>query len=83
LLLNDALNYKLLHGNGNFSSVWVNGNTKFSLAKMTPSIKYKTILIDATNRDYKIKILEKTAENNHTEVHILKKNKAYLVQLTQ
>jgi competence protein ComEC len=83
LLLNDALNYKLLQGNGSFSSIWVNGNTKFNLAKMASDIKYKTILIDATNKDYKIKIFEKTAENNHAEVYVLKKNKAYLVQLTQ
>jgi competence protein ComEC len=83
LLIDDGLNYKTLAGNGIFSSLWISGNTKFNLATLGPDIKYKTVLIDATNKDYRIEIFKKVVKNNHLYIHILKKNKAYLVQLTQ
>ncbi|RBQ03234.1 hypothetical protein DRW42_22835 [Pedobacter miscanthi] len=83
LLIDERLNYKSLRGNGQFSSLWINGNTKFKLTALDPAINYKTVLIDATNRDYKIENFKKVVNNNYLDVHILKKNKAYLVQLTQ
>ncbi|KQM66137.1 hypothetical protein ASE74_09635 [Pedobacter sp. Leaf216] len=83
LIINDALNYKKLEGNGDFSSLWISGNTKFKLATLSASIKYKNVLIDATNKDYKIEIFKKVVKNNHLAAYVLKKNKAYLVQLTQ
>ncbi len=83
LLIDERLDYKRITGNAIFSSIWFSGNTKFNLAKMDIAIKYKTALIDASNKDYKIQMLKKQMENNDIDVHILKKNKAYLVQLTQ
>ncbi|WP_293307091.1 ComEC/Rec2 family competence protein [Pedobacter sp. UBA5917] len=83
LLIDERLNYRSLQGNGQFSDLWISGNTKFKLTALDPAINYKTVLIDATNRDYKIAFFKKVLQNNHPEVHILKKNKAYLVQLTQ
>ncbi|WP_344853866.1 ComEC/Rec2 family competence protein [Pedobacter jeongneungensis] len=81
LVADECLNYKKMSGNGVFS-IWISGNTRFKLERLAPEIKYKNLIIDATNKDYKIEILKKTAENNHLDFHILKKNKAYLVQLT-
>jgi len=83
LLIDDRSNYKTLKGNGAFSSLWISGNTKFNLMKLDSDIKYSNVLIDATNRDYKIEIFNKVVKNNHLDTHVLKKNKAYLVQLTQ
>jgi competence protein ComEC len=83
LLIDENLNDKNINGNATFSSIWLGGNTKFNLAKMDLDIKYKTAIIDATNKDYKIQIFKKYMENNDIDVHVLKKNKAYLVQLTQ
>jgi competence protein ComEC len=83
LLMDENLNNKKINGNATFSSIWLSGNTKFNLAKMDVDIKYKTAIIDATNKDYKIQILKEYMENNDKDVHVLKKNKAYLVQLTQ
>ncbi|MGN8054756.1 ComEC/Rec2 family competence protein [Pedobacter sp. 22163] len=83
LLIDENLNDKNIDGNATFSSIWLSGNTKFNLAKMDLDIKYKTAIIDATNKDYKIQLLKKYMENNEIDVHVLKKNKAYLVQLTQ
>lgn len=83
LLIDEDLNDKEINGNANFSSIWLSGNTKFNVAKIHPDIKYKTAIIDATNKDYQIQILKKEMENNAIDVHILKKNKAYLVQLSR
>ena len=83
LLIDARLNYKTLDGNGKFSSLWISGNTKFNLAALSSNIKYQNVLIDATNKDYKIEIFKKVVKNNHLDARILKKNKAYLVQLTQ
>jgi competence protein ComEC len=83
LLIDNRLNDKTLKGNVNFSSLWISGNTKFNLGRLSSDIKYKNVLIDATNKDYKIEIFKKVVKNNHLDAYILKKNKAYLVQLTQ
>ncbi|TCD24747.1 ComEC family competence protein [Pedobacter psychrodurus] len=83
LLIDENLNYKKINGNATFFSIWFSGNTKFNLAEIGVDIKYKNAIIDASNKDYKIQILKKHMENNNIDVHILKKNKAYLVQLTQ
>jgi competence protein ComEC len=82
-LIDENLNNKEVNGRANFSSIWLSGNTKFNLAKIHPDVKYETAIIDATNKDYKIQILKKEMENNNKDVYILKKNKAYLVQLSQ
>ncbi|NII82943.1 ComEC/Rec2 family competence protein [Pedobacter sp. SG908] len=83
LLIDENLNNKKIKGDATFSSIWLNGNTKFNLVKIDTAIKYRTAIIDATNKDYKIQILKKFMENNDIDVQVLKKNKAYLVQLTQ
>ncbi|MFC4210595.1 ComEC/Rec2 family competence protein [Pedobacter lithocola] len=79
----ESLNYKTLQVDGNFTSLWLTGNTKFKLSNFPKSLMYKNVLIDATNKDYKIKIFKTFAENNRAEQHVLKKNPAYLVHLTQ
>nr|WP_315424687.1 ComEC/Rec2 family competence protein [uncultured Pedobacter sp.] len=83
LLVDENLNNKKINGHATFSSIWLSGNTKFNLGKIDTGIKYKTAIIDATNKDYKIQILKNGMENNDKDLHVLKKNKAYLVQLTQ
>lgn len=83
LLADGNLNNKEINGKAIFSSIWLSGNTKFNLAKIPPDVKYETAIIDATNKDYQIQIMKKEIENNNMDVHILKKNKAYLVQLSR
>lgn len=83
LLLDENLKGKKINGNATFSGIWLSGNTKFNFANIGTDIKYKTAIIDATNKDYRIQTLKKELHNNGVEVHVLKKNKAYLVQLTQ
>jgi len=81
LIIDESLNYKKLLVHGDFSSIWITGNTKFKLEKLPKEIRYRNLIIDATNRDYKIAEIKALAENIKLEHHILKKNPAYLVQL--
>ncbi|WP_131537157.1 ComEC/Rec2 family competence protein [Pedobacter nototheniae] len=81
LVVDETLNYKLINGQLNFSSIWLHQNTKFKLEKLKPSIKFQNILVDASNKDYKINMFKIFAKNNKLDIHILKKNKAYLVDL--
>ncbi|MDN3585262.1 ComEC/Rec2 family competence protein [Pedobacter aquatilis] len=83
LLLDESLNYKKLNMKGKFESIWITGNTKFKLENLPKEIQYQNMIIDAKNRDYKIEIFKTFAENNKITPHILKKNPAYLVQLTK
>nr|WP_199156563.1 ComEC/Rec2 family competence protein [Pedobacter sp. ASV2] len=81
LVVDETLNYKLINGQLNFSSIWLHQNTKFKLEKLKPFIKFQNILVDASNKDYKINMFKIFAKNNKLDIHILKKNKAYLVDL--
>ncbi|WP_316829359.1 ComEC/Rec2 family competence protein [Pedobacter aquatilis] len=83
LVVDEKFNYKKLSANAKFSNIWLTGNSKFKLENISKGIKYGSILIDATNKDYRINLLKRFADNNKTEVHVLKKNPAYLVFLTQ
>lgn len=82
-LIDEQLNYKNISLQGNFSSLWFTGNSKYKLENLPISISYKSIIIDATNKDYKIIEFKQFADNKKVEVHILKKNPAYLIYLTQ
>jgi len=83
LVIDESLNYKNLNVTGKFSSIWLTGNTKFKLENLPQKVQYQNIIIDAINKDYKIATFKTFAENNSVPVHILKKNPAYLVYLTQ
>jgi competence protein ComEC len=82
LFIDERLNYKKLHIEGTFSALWLHQNTRFNLNKLPSQLKFKSIIIDATNKDYQIEKFKAFAENIQLKAHILKKNKAYLVQLT-
>jgi len=83
LLIDEHMNYKNLNVKGKFSSLWLTGNNKFKPENLPNEIEFKSVIIDATNKDYKIVALKTFADNNKVEVHVLKKNPAYLVHLTQ
>ncbi|WP_139180191.1 hypothetical protein [Pedobacter rhizosphaerae] len=82
LFIDQRLNYKELQIDGEFSALWLHQNTRFNLNKRPSRLKFKSIIIDATNKDYQTEKFVAFAKNIHLNAHILKKNKAYLVQLT-
>lgn len=53
------------------------------MEKLIKEIQYQNIIIDVSNRDYKIAAFKAVAENIKLEHDILKKNPAYLVQFTK
>lgn len=83
LLINEKMNYKNLAVTGKFKSIWLTGNHKFKLENLPDKLEYENMIIDATNKDYKIATFKTFADNNKVQSHILKKNPAYLVHLTQ
>jgi len=83
LIADGKLNYKKLIGSGKFSSLWLTESTKFNLEDVSAETDYKTMVIDGTNKDYKIEIFKIFAENKNIEYYVLKKNPAYLVYLNQ
>ena len=82
LVVDEKMNHKKITTSKQFSSLWLTGNTYFKLDQLL-HLKYQTLVIDATNRDWRIKSFKTLAENNKITPHILKKNPAYLVNLTQ
>ncbi|RZK37592.1 MAG: ComEC family competence protein [Pedobacter sp.] len=83
LIIDERLNYKKLSAEGKFSSIWLTANNKFKIENLPREIEYKNLIIDATNKDYKIAAFKKFTKNNKVVPHVLKKNPAYLVYLTQ
>lgn len=83
LIIDRLWNYKKLTSEGKFNTIWFTGNTKFKIEKLPEELEYQNIVIDATNKDYKIEWFRKFAKNNKVPIQILKKNPAYLVLLTK
>ncbi|GGI26032.1 ComEC/Rec2 family competence protein [Pedobacter mendelii] len=83
LLIDEHMNYKKLSVSGKFSSIWLTGNNKFKIENLSKKMEFKNVIIDATNKDYKIAVFKNFAQNNKVQSHVLKKNPAYLVYLTQ
>jgi len=83
LIIDQTLNYKKLAATGKFTALWLTGNSRFDLEKLQKNLGYGSVMIDATNKDYKIVDFKTFAENMGVRPHVLKKNPAYLVHLTQ
>jgi len=83
LIIDRLWNNKKLTSGGKFNTIWFTGNTKFKIEKLPEELEYQNIVIDATNKDYKIEWFRKFAKNNKVPIQILKKNPAYLVLLTK
>jgi len=83
LIISELWNNKKVTAHGKFNSLWLTGNTRFKLQTIPKEIEYQNIIIDATNKDYKIEWLKKFSQNSKIPIRVLKKNPAYLVQLTE
>ncbi|WP_082468377.1 ComEC/Rec2 family competence protein [Pedobacter sp. R20-19] len=83
LIIDNSFNYKKLDARGKFNAIWLTGNTTFKINKLPPEVEYENIIVDATNKDYKIKWFKENEHNIKAHLQILKKNPAYLVQLTE
>jgi len=83
LIIDESLNYKKTRDKAYFSAIWLHNDTKFDLNKLTDKIHFKSVIIDGNNKDYKIKLFKTFAKKNNIESYVLKKNMAYLINLTK
>jgi competence protein ComEC len=63
----------------NTDAVLLSGNPKITLASLLKNVKCKTILIDATNKGYRIRRWQEEATQLHLKIYILKRNMAYII----
>ncbi|TCC90453.1 ComEC family competence protein [Pedobacter frigiditerrae] len=81
LMLDSSFNYKKIAGLPKFDAVWLHQNPKKNISKLRTEVIFSTLLIDASNKDYKIKAYEDEANKFQLQHYTLKKNKAYLINL--
>lgn len=81
LLVDESFNNRSIGKTPAFNTIWLHDNAKIGIKKLTTEIKFKTLVIDASNKDYQIEKQQKEAKKNYLNYYILKKNKAYLVDL--
>lgn len=79
LLLDSSFNNKSIINFPKFEAVWLHNNPKINLEDLKNQLKFNTLILDATNKDYKIKKYESEAKKVSLSTKILKKNKAYLI----
>lgn len=84
--------YRILHLDKSFNkkrftytimvnAVLISDNPDVKIAELNKFINYSDLIIDGTNKNYKIDQWKKEAEKLHIKYHILKKNPAYIVKL--
>jgi competence protein ComEC len=81
LLVDSLFNYKKIEKLPKFDAVWLHQNPKKKIEDLRQEVIFSTLLIDAKNKDYKIKIFEAEAKKFNLQHYTLKKNKAYLINL--
>lgn len=81
LVIDSSLNYKNITNKPSFESVWLHKNPKLKIEQITTEISFKNLVIDASNKDYRIKEFVNDANKKRLNHFVLKKNKAYLVNL--
>lgn len=79
LLLDQSFNYIKIANLPKFEAVWLHQNPKKEITELRSEVIFNTLLVDASNKDYKIENYKAQANKVFILPHILKKNKAYLV----
>ncbi len=75
-------NHKQVIGNPIFDLIWLHNRVQFKPAQLKKQMKFKVLIADASNSSHQLKNYTDSANIFHIEHHILKKNKGYLVNLT-
>ncbi len=81
ILIDEQFNAKELQDLPQFNAVWLHGNPKQQIAKLRSTINFNTLIVDATNYDYKIEQFKNEANKFKLQHHVLKKNNSYLIDL--
>ena len=81
LLLDNFFDHKIISKTPTFNTVWLHQNPKLRISNLRKSVTFKSIVIDASNSNYNLKVYVDEANKFQIQSHVLKKNKAYLVDL--
>lgn len=83
LLLDNYFNYKIITKKPIFNAIWIHDNPKFQMQELRKSVIFNALTLDASNYTSTIKKFSNEAKKFQYELHVLKKNKAYLVDLNK
>ncbi|MBC7614440.1 MAG: hypothetical protein H7202_00085 [Pedobacter sp.] len=81
LLLDRFFDRKIISKSLIFNTVWLHQNPNLRITDLRKSVTFESIVIDATNSNYNLKAYVDEANKFQIQSHVLKKNKAYLVDL--
>lgn len=81
LLMDSCLNNRAIRGLPKFNAVWMHQNPHMDLFDLRQQLVYSTLLMDATNSKSFLNKNTSIANKINLTSHILKKNKAYLIDL--
>lgn len=82
-LYSDSIFKKDILGHRSFDALWLHKTVKLKLASINQQMKFKTLIVDATNKDYYINKYKTVAKNINLDVVVLKKSKALTINLNQ
>ena len=81
LLLDRYFDRKIISRTPIFNTVWLHQNPKLQITDLRKSVIFESVVIDASNSNYNLKVYVDEANKFQIQSHVLKKNKAYLVDL--
>ena len=81
LLVDEKFNYKKIEHMPKVNAVWLHNNTNKHIKELRQEVIFNELIIDASNKDYKIKTYQNEANNFGLKYHTLKKNNSYLINL--
>jgi competence protein ComEC len=81
LMIDNCFNHKNIAYKPVFNMVWLHQNPKTKLVDLRKALSFEELVIDASNNTSHIKKYCDEAKKIQTLPHVLKKNKAYLVEL--
>ncbi len=83
LLMDKQLAYKKINNLPKFNALWLHQNPYLKINELNKTILFTTLIIDASNKDYNIRNYTVVAKKIKLKNNILKKNKAYLIDLNK
>jgi competence protein ComEC len=81
LMIDSCFNQKNIGNRLAFNMIWLHQNSKTKLSALRKSVVFDQLVIDASNHTSSIKKYLNEAKIIEITPHVLKKNKAYLVEL--
>lgn len=81
LLLDSTFNYKKIENQPHYNSIWIHKSPRIKIENLKDRVKFSTLLIDASNKDYKIEQYKTEANKFGLDHHVFKKNNSYLIDL--